>query len=109
MKILLLNYEFPPLGGGAGKATYNLAKELARVGHDVDVLTSRIKGQASKEEGDKQAKHQQELSEFKKQSQEIAEKTAEERKSRILAAARMDIAKQVLAQKREILELFRIS
>ena len=32
MKILLLNYEFPPIGGGAGKATSNLARELARAG-----------------------------------------------------------------------------
>jgi len=49
MKILLLNYEFPPIGGGAGKATYNLAKELARLGHQVEVLTSRLSGQPSKE------------------------------------------------------------
>ncbi len=25
-KILMLNYEFPPLGGGAGNATYYLLK-----------------------------------------------------------------------------------
>jgi len=30
MKILILNYEFPPLGGGAGNATYYLLKELAK-------------------------------------------------------------------------------
>jgi glycosyltransferase involved in cell wall biosynthesis len=40
MKILLLNYEFPPVGGGAGMATYHLAEALARLDHDVDVLTS---------------------------------------------------------------------
>lgn len=50
MKILLLNYEFPPLGGGAGKATYNIAKELSRLGHDIDVLTSRMKGQKTEEQ-----------------------------------------------------------
>lgn len=44
MKILLLNYEFPPLGGGAGRATYNLARQLARDGHQVDVLTSKSPG-----------------------------------------------------------------
>lgn len=49
MKILLLNYEFPPMGGGAGRATYNIAKELALLGNDVDVLTSRLKGQKAKE------------------------------------------------------------
>jgi glycosyltransferase involved in cell wall biosynthesis len=49
MNLLLLNYEFPPVGGGAGKATYNLAAELALLGHQVDVLTSKTKGQPTKE------------------------------------------------------------
>ncbi len=44
MKILIINYEFPPLGGGAGRGTYNLARELAAKGHEVDVLTSRSAG-----------------------------------------------------------------
>ena len=44
MKILLLNYEFPPMGGGAGRATFNISKELVQLGHDVDVLTSKITG-----------------------------------------------------------------
>ena len=44
MNILIINYEFPPLGGGAGRGTYNLARELARKGHQVDVLTSRAAG-----------------------------------------------------------------
>lgn len=39
MKILMLNYEFPPLGGGASPVTYNLAKELVSQGHEVDVVT----------------------------------------------------------------------
>lgn len=30
MKILVLNYEFPPLGGGAGNATYYLLKEFSK-------------------------------------------------------------------------------
>jgi glycosyltransferase involved in cell wall biosynthesis len=47
MRLLLLNYEFPPLGGGAAKATYYTARELAARGHEVDVLTS-----ASREDGD---------------------------------------------------------
>ena len=29
-RILVLNYEFPPLGGGAGNATYYLLKEFAK-------------------------------------------------------------------------------
>lgn len=40
MKILIINYEFPPLGGGAGNATYYLAKHLSMLGHEITVLTS---------------------------------------------------------------------
>lgn len=39
-RVLLVNYEFPPLGGGAGNATANIARELARLGVEVMVLTS---------------------------------------------------------------------
>lgn len=41
MKILLINSEFPPVGGGAGNATANIARRLAALGEDVTVLTSR--------------------------------------------------------------------
>lgn len=43
MKILMLNHEFPPMGGGAGRATFNIAKELHKMGHEVDILTSAYK------------------------------------------------------------------
>jgi len=42
MRILLLNYEFPPAGGGAGFATMNIGRELVKSGFDVDVLTAVI-------------------------------------------------------------------
>lgn len=41
-KILLINYEFPPLGGGGGVASYDLAVEWAKSAQ-VDVLTSAFK------------------------------------------------------------------
>ncbi|HOP64688.1 MAG TPA: glycosyltransferase family 4 protein [Spirochaetota bacterium] len=41
LKILIVNYEFPPLGGGGGVATYDLALEWMKKG-DVDVLTSNF-------------------------------------------------------------------
>jgi len=41
MRLLLINYEYPPLGGGAGNATANLAREWAALGHEVLVMTSR--------------------------------------------------------------------
>jgi glycosyltransferase involved in cell wall biosynthesis len=40
MRVLLLNYEYPPLGGGAGVATQALARGLASRGVTVDVVTA---------------------------------------------------------------------
>lgn len=45
LRILCLNYEFPPMGGGAGNATQQTAQELGDLGHTVHVLTSRLPGQ----------------------------------------------------------------
>jgi L-malate glycosyltransferase len=43
LKILIVNYEFPPLGGGGGVATWDLAIEWVK-GAEVHVLTSWFKG-----------------------------------------------------------------
>jgi glycosyltransferase involved in cell wall biosynthesis len=40
MRVLLLNYEYPPFGGGAGVATQALASGLASRGVTVDVVTA---------------------------------------------------------------------
>lgn len=40
MNLLLINYEYPPLGGGAGNATMFIARALARLGHRTVVLTA---------------------------------------------------------------------
>jgi glycosyltransferase involved in cell wall biosynthesis len=52
MRILLLNYEFPPLGGGASNASFEIARALVRKGHAVDVVTSRMHGQLALEDMD---------------------------------------------------------
>lgn len=39
MRVLLLNYEYPPLGGGAGIATRSLAESLTDLGVCVDVVS----------------------------------------------------------------------
>jgi glycosyltransferase involved in cell wall biosynthesis len=42
MRILILNYEFPPLGGGGGIACFHLARELAKK-NQIDWLTTGFK------------------------------------------------------------------
>ncbi|GFK95729.1 Glycogen synthase [Fundidesulfovibrio magnetotacticus] len=44
MRLLLVNYEYPPLGGGAGNATANIAREMTLLGARVMVLTSAFRG-----------------------------------------------------------------
>ncbi len=44
MKILMLNYEYPPLGGGAGRICKNISEHLVLLGHQVTVLTTWFEG-----------------------------------------------------------------
>ena len=43
-RLLLVNYEFPPLGGGGGAVTANLAQQWTAMGWSVRVLTSAYAG-----------------------------------------------------------------
>ena len=49
MKILCLNYEYPPLGGGGAAVSKGLAEELVKAGHEVDLVTSGMKGLPARE------------------------------------------------------------
>lgn len=44
MRILTVIYEFPPIGGGGGRAAYDICRELAARGHEVTVLTAYMTG-----------------------------------------------------------------
>jgi L-malate glycosyltransferase len=44
MRILTLIYEFPPVGGGGGRAAYDICKGLVARGHQVTVLTAHMQG-----------------------------------------------------------------
>ena len=50
MRILVLNHEFPPIGGGGGRAAQDICGGLSKQGHEVRVLTARIKGLPREEE-----------------------------------------------------------
>lgn len=47
MTPLLINYEFPPVGGGAATATFEIAKAMVQLGHTPIVLTARYRDRRS--------------------------------------------------------------
>lgn len=50
MKVLILNHELTPLGGGAGRAADRIAAHLARRGHRVTCVTANANGQFPRRE-----------------------------------------------------------
>lgn len=52
MHILIINSEYPPIGGGAGNACAHIARCLAQMGHEVSVVTSRFAELPHKEQKD---------------------------------------------------------
>ncbi|MBI5297376.1 MAG: glycosyltransferase family 4 protein [Chloroflexi bacterium] len=44
MRILVINSEYPPIGGGAGNASANIARWFVAFGHEVAVLTAHFEG-----------------------------------------------------------------
>jgi glycosyltransferase involved in cell wall biosynthesis len=53
LKILFINYEYPPIGGGASNATFFMAKAMKDLGNEVSVMTAafgELKGYSSEEE-----------------------------------------------------------
>ncbi len=43
-RILVICYEFPPLGGGGAKVVHGVARELIKAGHSVDLVTMGYRG-----------------------------------------------------------------
>ncbi|MBP2232988.1 glycosyltransferase involved in cell wall biosynthesis [Azospirillum agricola] len=52
MKLLFLNYEYPPIGGGAATASRHLIREWTAMGCEVRVLTTHYPGLPWREETD---------------------------------------------------------
>jgi glycosyltransferase involved in cell wall biosynthesis len=44
MKVLVLNHEYPPVGGGGGRVSEDIARGLVQRGHDVVLLTAHLEG-----------------------------------------------------------------
>ena len=49
VRVLMLNYEFPPLGAGGSTSSFNLARNVVALGHEVDVVTMGFRGVPSQE------------------------------------------------------------
>jgi len=42
MNVLVINYEYPPVGGGGGVICKDISEEIVRKGHKVTVVTSQF-------------------------------------------------------------------
>ena len=51
MELLILNYEYPPLGGGAGVVTKTIAEGLSAKGHKVTVVSTWFQGKEDRAHG----------------------------------------------------------
>jgi len=81
-------------------ATEIVDKILADANAEAQKITSQAEASAAAEKAELDV----ELSDYKTKTETLATKAAQEKKSRMLAAARMDIAKELLAEKRKILD-----
>jgi len=50
MRIFFITYELPPIGGGGGRAAWQIAQKLSGRGHEIMILTSRFASQPRFEE-----------------------------------------------------------
>lgn len=50
MKILMISHEYPPIGGGGANACMYLAREYAKVLHDVTIVSVWYEGQLETED-----------------------------------------------------------
>ncbi len=71
---------------------------------DAGAEAEKIKEQANETEAAEQAKFNEQLDEHGKQTKALAQKLGSEKKLHLLAAARMDISKEYLAEKCRILD-----
>jgi len=44
MRVLVINYEYPPIGGGGGFVTRDILEQMVEYGHGVSIVTSHYRG-----------------------------------------------------------------
>ena len=71
---------------------------------DARAEAEKIKKQAAEAQAAEQAKFDEELAEFERETQAMAQKAAEDERSHLLAGARMQAAREYLAEKAGILD-----
>ena len=71
---------------------------------DAKAEAQGITKEADAKEATEQSRFEEQLAEYKKQTEVLAQKAGEEKKDHLLAAARMDINKEFLAEKRKLLD-----
>jgi V/A-type H+-transporting ATPase subunit E len=71
---------------------------------DANAEAEKIKEEAAEKQAAEQAKFDEQVDDYKKQTEALAQKAAMDKKLHLLASARMDIAKELLAEKRKMLD-----
>ncbi|MHC4123269.1 MAG: V-type ATP synthase subunit E [Planctomycetota bacterium] len=71
---------------------------------DAKAQADEIKNEAQEKEKVQQAELDEQLTQYKQETEKLAQKEAEAKKSHLLAAARMQITKGYLAEKRKIVD-----
>ncbi|MHC4498519.1 MAG: V-type ATP synthase subunit E [Planctomycetota bacterium] len=71
---------------------------------DANAEAAKVKKEAAEMQAAEQAKFDEQLNDYRKQTDTLAKKAAQDCKLHLLASARMDIAKEFLAEKRKILD-----
>jgi V/A-type H+-transporting ATPase subunit E len=77
---------------------------IAKILADARDEAGRISGQASEKHAADEAALAQQLKEYEAQTQTLADKARQEKRTRIVSAARMDLARAQLAVKRQLLD-----
>jgi V/A-type H+-transporting ATPase subunit E len=77
---------------------------ISKILSDAQAEAVKIRHDAEEKEKAEQTQFDSQLKEYQTQTDELAKKAGEDKKSHILAAARMEIAKEFLAEKRKLLD-----